>query len=81
MRREKGGTILQWTNEERRLLKLMIEKEFSLREMASILKSRSAEAIRAQICQLGLVMPQSRVDIDYDAYEALISNSQEAKKL
>ena len=67
-----------WTNDEVEVLKRMLEEGHTPVAVTEVLKSRTLNAIRDKMDQLGLKVKYQEPDIDWETYRALTGGDKHA---
>ncbi len=63
---------LFWTEEEEEILRKAAEKELTAKQLVSVLKSRSENAINQKAALLGISLRGGKPEIDREAYEQIL---------
>lgn len=68
-----------WTEEEKAMLKQLIEAGVALKDAAPVFKDRTRESVRTQAGNMGLTWPQRKSEIDHDLFKQLIKDAGKRK--
>lgn len=63
-----------WTDEERAVLKKLIESGCNMREVMAVLKDRDDGQIRGQMKRTGLKFRIPGGEVDYEAFKRILKN-------